>query len=190
MITVAKRRHSLEAPMSHVGFAVLPSEEIAIAGLFGPFDGVFSNFSGLNCVSDIADVARQLATIIRPGGSALLCLSTRLCLWEVIWFVLRGELRKSFRRWRGCTVATVGGVSVKVHYPTIGRLRKLLSPYFHLRTRIGVGIMVPPSYVESLAQKYPELLSRLQAVDSVICRWPAFRSVGDHVLLLLERTSL
>lgn len=189
MIAVANRRRSLEAPMSPVRFAVLPTEEIAVARLFGPFDGVFSNFSGLNCVSDIAAVAQQLATLVRPGGPALLCFSSRLCLWESLWFLIRGEAGRSVRRWKGCATATLGGESVKVQYPTVRRLRKLFSPYFHLRSWTGIGVTVPPSYSESLALRHLGFLNSLRAVDRMISGWPLFRSIGDHLLLSFERTA-
>ena len=189
MIAVANRRRSLEAPTSTVRFAVLPTEEIAVARLFGPFDGIFSNFSGLNCVSDIADVAQHLATLVRPGGSALLCLSSRLCVWESCWFLIRGEVGRAVRRWNGHTTATLGGVSVRVQYPTVKHLRKLFHPYFHLRSWTGIGVTVPPSYLESFALRHPKFLSNLRAIDRVISGWPIFRSMGDHVLLSFERTS-
>ena len=188
MIAVANRRRLLEAPRSPVRFEVLPTEQIIAAALFGPFDGIFSNFSGLNCVCDIAEVARQLATLVLPGSPALLCFSTRLCLWETPWFLMRGEAGKAVRRWRGRATATLGRLAIEVHYPTVRSLRKLFSPYFTLRSWRGVGIAVPPSYLELIVQHQPRLLRRLCAADQVICTWPVLRSVGDHVLLSFERT--
>jgi hypothetical protein len=188
MIAVANRRRLLEAPHSPVRFEVLATEQITAAALFGPFDGIFSNFSGLNCVCDIAEVAGQLAKLLLPGSPALLCFSTRLCLWETLWFLMYGEAGKAVRRWRGRATATLGRLAVEVHYPTVRSLRKLFSPYFTLRSWRGVGIAVPPSYLELFVQHQPRLLRRLCATDQVICTWPVLRSVGDHVLLSFERT--
>jgi ubiquinone/menaquinone biosynthesis C-methylase UbiE len=189
MITVAHRRRSLENPKSAVRFVVLSTEAISLAQLFGPFDGVFSNFSGLNCIADIANVAQDLAALIRPGGTALLCLSSRLCVWETCWFLIRGEAGKAVRRWNGHSTANVGGVSVKVRYHTVKHLRKAFWPYFDLRSWTGIGVAVPPTYLESLAQRHPAFLSQLRSVDRVIASWPVFRSIGDHVLLSFKRTS-
>jgi ubiquinone/menaquinone biosynthesis C-methylase UbiE len=189
MIAVANRRRSLEAPTSSVRFSVLPTEEIAVARLFGPFDGVFSNFSGLNCVSDIAAVAHHLATLVRPGGAALLCLSSRLCVWESCWFLIHGEAARAVRRWNGHTTATLGGMPVRIQYPTVRQLQNLFTPYFHLRSRTGIGVTVPPSYLESFVQRHPKFLSNLLAIDQVISGWPMFCSIGDHILLSFERTS-
>jgi len=189
MISVATRRRAVEAPRSPVRFEVLPIERIADARIFGPFDGIFSNFSGLNCVADIAEVSRQLSTLVMPGAPVLLCVSTRVCLWETLWFLARGKTSMAFRRWNGRATASLGRFAVEVQYPTVGALRKVFSPYLALRSCTGIGVAVPPSYLEHLARRHPNVLHRLRAVDSVISRWPVFRAVGDHVLLVLERTA-
>jgi SAM-dependent methyltransferase len=187
MITVATRRRALEAPRSPVRFEVLPTEYIADLHIFGPFDGVFSNFSGLNCVADLGAVARQLSILLKSGGRFLLCVSTRVCLWETAWFLTHGRVGRAFRRWKGRSAASFGELAVEVRYPTVGALQKIFSPSFALRSWRGVGVAVPPSYLEHLARRYPMALLKLRAIDSVISGWPVFRALGDHVLLLLER---
>lgn len=189
MVEVANRRRSIESPCLPARFEVLPIERVAGASIFGPFDGVFSNFSGLNCVADIGEVARQLAALVHPGSPALLCISGRLCLWETVWFLVYGEAGKSTRRWRGHATGTLGRLAVEVQYPTIKSLRKLFSPHFRLRSWTGIGITVPPSYLEPFARRHPRLLSNACAVDRVISAWPVLRCMGDHVLLLFERIS-
>jgi ubiquinone/menaquinone biosynthesis C-methylase UbiE len=189
MIAVAKRRCAAEGAPSSTRFEVLPTEQIIDARSVGPFDGVFSNFSGLNCVVDIASVARQLSALVKPGAPVLLCISTRICLWETLWFLAHGEFGKAFRRWKGHANAKLGEFMVEVQYPTIGNLRKLFSPFFCLRRWTGVGLAVPPSYLEHLARRYPSVLHRLRAIDETICAWPLFRGIGDHVLLRFERTA-
>ncbi len=189
MISVATRRRRVEAPGSRVRFEVLPTEYIGDALLFGPFDGIFSNFSGLNCVADIAAVGRQLATLVEPGGRFLLCVWNRVCLWEILWFLTRGKTGRIFRRWKERSTASPGRLAVEVQYPTVRKLRKLFSPFFILRSCWGIGITVPPSYLEPLVRRYPWILARLRAIDALVSGWPLFRGIGDHVLLCFERTS-
>lgn len=187
MIAVATHRRAVEAPLSPVRFEVLPTECIADSQIFGPFDGVFSNFSGLNCVADIGAVARQLSTLVKPGSRFLLCVSARVCLWEMVWFLTHGSAGRAVRRWKGRSAASLGRLAVEVQYPTVSVLQKIFSPFFALRSWRGVGVAVPPSYLEHLARRYPEVLHNLSAIDSVISGWPILRGLGDHVLLLLER---
>jgi len=151
------------------------------------FDGAFSNFSGLNCVVNLRQTAEDLAKLLPSGAPLLICLSTRFCVSEVVWFLLHGEFRKAFRRCSGHTTAKVGEYTVDVQYPTVRHLRKLFSPSFVLQSVKGIGIAVPPSYVESSIRRFPKLLNLLRAIDTLIASCPGFRVVGDHVLLHFER---
>jgi ubiquinone/menaquinone biosynthesis C-methylase UbiE len=189
MVAVAAARVESEHIAERVRVEHCATERIAGVRDGVPFDGVFSNFSGLNCVDDLTEVARQLAPMVKPGGKLLFCLSSRICLWEVVWFLGRGEFRRAVRRWKGHAKASLGGVPVSVRYPTAGTVARCFAPMFQLKSCTGVGIAVPPSYLESVARRHPKLLERLQAADQRICRWPMFRSVGDHMLLALERTN-
>jgi SAM-dependent methyltransferase len=187
MIDFAKRRQQQEEPLAAVQFEILPTEQLLKLRRAIPFDGVFSNFSGLNCVSDLAAVAEQLSQCVKDGAPLLLCLSTRICLWEIVYFLLRGDFRKAFRRCRGKTHARLGDISFSVQYPTISELKTLFAPAFSLRSYMGVGITVPPSYLETWAVKHPGCLRLLQRIDETIAGWPGFRIVGDHVLLHFEK---
>ena len=189
MIAVAARRMAKEPRGAQVQLEVRSSEQIGDLLTVGPFDGALSNFSGLNCVADLQDIARQLALLIRPGGRVLLCLSTRVCLWESFWYVAHRDLARAFRRWGGRARGSLGSIALEVRYPTVRQLRRYFAPSFVLRRRRGIGITVPPSYVEHLARRYPDRLKRLQRVDRAIGEWPLCRAVGDHTLLVLERTT-
>jgi ubiquinone/menaquinone biosynthesis C-methylase UbiE len=187
MIQIANQRLRIEAPDASVVFTVLPTERLREIRTTSVFDGAFSNFSGLNCVVDLKQTAEDLAKLLPSGAPLLICLSTRLCISEVVWFLLHGEFRKAFRRCSGHTTAKVGEYTVDVYYPTVRQLQKLFSPSFVLQSVKGIGIAVPPSYVESLIRRFPKLLNLLCSIDTFVARCPGFRVVGDHVLLHFER---
>jgi ubiquinone/menaquinone biosynthesis C-methylase UbiE len=188
MIDRASMRKECEAPNAAVHFQFLPTEHLAaLPSTY--FDAIFSNFSGLNCVSDLREVAEQLAQRTQPGAPALLCISTRVCLWETAWFLLHGEIRKAIRRWSGHSTAVLNGVDVTVHYPTVAEFSEAFAPHFKLRSCTGVGIFVPPSYIEPWMQRHPRLLALMARVDRMACHLPILRTLGDHVLLHFVRTS-
>jgi ubiquinone/menaquinone biosynthesis C-methylase UbiE len=190
MIQIASDRLRKEAPGAPVQFNLLPTEHIREFQSSTQFDGIFSNFSGLNCVADLKQTAQDLAALLSPGAPLLVCLSTRFCLWEMLWFVLHGNFRKAFRRCSGHATAKVGEFTVDVYYPTVRKLQTLFSPSFVLRSCAGVGVTVPPSYVEAWIRNHPNLLSMLRTIDKAISSLPGFRVVGDHVLLHFERVQL
>jgi ubiquinone/menaquinone biosynthesis C-methylase UbiE len=187
MIQIAASRLHAEAPDAPVQFLLLPTERVSHLKSPTMFDGAFSNFSGLNCVADLKQTAEDIATLLHVHASLVVCLSTRFCLWEVLWFLFHGKIRKAFRRFSGHATAKVGEYSVDVYYPTLRRLKELFSPSFVLRSCVGVGVAVPPSYVETWIRSHPKLLGSLNAIDRILSTLPGFRVLGDHMLLHFER---
>lgn len=190
MISVAARRLAADLSGADVHFKVLSNERIGELDEGGVFDGALSNFSGLNCVGDLPAVARQLASLIKPRGRILLCLSTRVCVWETLWYLAHGRVARSARRWKGSATALVGESVFRVQYPAMKDIQKQFEPFFRLRSCKGIGVTVPPSYVERVARRYPRALAGLVAIDRIVASWPIFRVIGDHMLLVLERSEV
>ena len=191
MIAVANRRKAQEAPEATVSFTVMETERLHELADTERFDGAFSNFSGLNCVRDLGGVARALSTLIRPGGHVLLCLSSKLCAWEAAWFLLNRNPRRAFRRLsRGGCVARLGKSSIHVWYPSIREVREVFHPWFSLKRTTGVGIFVPPSYLEKYARRVPRLFQCATSLDEIVREMPLLRSIGDHILLDFCRSAL
>jgi SAM-dependent methyltransferase len=186
MIEVANRRLQDENALLDITFEVQATEELGSIG--GPFDGVLSNFSGLNCIKDLRPTAVNLAALTVPGATAIFCLSTRFCAWESIYYGLMCHLRKATRRWSGTTLARLEGVQLPVYYPTVTQIQRTFSPFFRLTAMKGIGVLVPPSYVEGWAQRHRRVFRILEGFDRTVSQWPVFRIIGDHVLLVFERT--
>jgi ubiquinone/menaquinone biosynthesis C-methylase UbiE len=186
MIEVAQQKLQWAANGFNAEFKHLATEEI---GSLAPatFDGVFSNFSGLNCIGNLSEVASQLGSLTQEGAPLAVCLSTRVCAWELVHFGIHLDFRRAVRRLSGLAVVSFDSHQVPVHYPTVSQIRKIFSPWFRLKTIRGIGVFVPPSYMESWARTNPTLLKRLQTLDSLLAGSPVLRITGDHVLLFFER---
>lgn len=153
-----------------------------------PFEGCYSNFAALNCVADLASVARAMARLLSPSARALLVLFGPFCPGEMLVLSARGEWRSVFRRMGGGPApARVAGHEFEVFYPSPGRIARAFAPGFVKRSVRGVGIFVPPSSAEPLISSWPRVLACLEALDRVFER-PLAR-LGDHVLLEFARTS-
>jgi SAM-dependent methyltransferase len=187
MVAVGERRLLAESIGTAIEFRQLPTEQILHLGATFSFDGVFSNFSGLNCVADLHPTAAALSALVHPEGSLLLCVSTRYCLAEIVYFLSRGNPKKAFRRCKGCSAARVGGVEIAVHYLTVRQLRAAFSPEFRLVSYMGVGVAVPPSYCETWVRKHPTAFKLLRRLEPVLASIPILRATGDHVLLHFEK---
>jgi SAM-dependent methyltransferase len=189
MIELAQRRANSTQTGGLIDFRALATENIEVLEREGLFDGAFSNFSGLNCVDDLPTVAQNLARLLRPGARLVLCMIGRFVPWEVAWYMARGNPRRAFLRFKKVTVGRIGeDALVSVRYPSVRKLAGIFSPGFRLKRRQGIGITLPPSYLEYLAQKFPLALNRLASFDRRIGSLPLMRSMGDCVLLQFERT--
>lgn len=187
MIETARQRMRAEDPDAPIEFKLLATEYLWKLNAGERFDGAFSNFSGLNCVADLNQTAYQLAALVTRGAPVLICLSTRFCLAEMVWFSLHGQFRKAFRRCSGFATVKMGKFTVKVNYPTLRAVKTSFSSFFRMRSCTGIGVAVPPSYLEPLVSSYPRLLGWLRWIDKTISRLPFFRTLGDHMLIHFER---
>src|ERR1700737_4923167 len=188
MIELACQRLNATQLGELVDFRVLATEDIAGLGDEGPFDGAFSNFSGLNCVEDLSAVARNLAQLLRPGARVLLCMVGRFFVWEIAWYLAHGNPRKAMRRFKSGSVGRLSDdATVRVYYRSVGAVERIFAPEFQLRHRIGVGVTLPPSYAEDCARRFPRILERLARADRWLGRIPVVRSMADCALLQFER---
>jgi ubiquinone/menaquinone biosynthesis C-methylase UbiE len=188
MIDAARRRLSAAGLDGRVDFRVLDTEKIETLVVDAPFDGAFSNFSGLNCVQDISRVAENLALRLKPGARVLLCMVGRFSPWEMAWHLVHGKpvvALHSFRRKATAELSLRGAVSVR--YPSVRDVRRMFAPKFRLRGWKGIGVAVPPSCLGSIGKMAPRLVGGLAKIDRYLSSAPIFRSLGDCVLLEFER---
>lgn len=153
------------------------------------FDGAYSVFAPLNCVADLAPFAGGIARLLRPGSPLMLVTFGTCCPGEMIVETLRRRPRNALRRSsRGDVPARLNGREFNVRYHRKNDLERMLSPWFRLRSRRGIGIFVPPSAAEPWISSHPRLLSALERLDRLAMRPLAF--FGDHVLYRFERTAV
>ena len=145
----------------------------------GTFDGALSNFGALNCVTQYESTARALGQLIRTGGRLAICLCGPVCAWEIGHFLVRAQVAKAFRRF-----SSEDYKGIAVTYPPVARLTHAFRRDFALIDWYGIGLSVPPSYVQGL---HEDTIARLAAVDRRIAHWPVLRGLADHRLLIFKR---
>lgn len=189
MIVAATLRIQENGLQNLVRPVLLRAEDIAALHARELFDGAFSNFGVLNCVEDVRRMSVDLARLLKPGASALLCWMGSSCAWEIVWYLVHGNGRKALRRLGrdGVTARVADGVFVRVHYPTVSELAHTFAPNFRLKSIKGIGVAVPPSYLEPWAQRHPRLLQLCERADLFAGRCPGIRVLADHVLVRLQR---
>ena len=73
--------------------------------------------------------------------------------------------------------------AMTVYYPTVSEIRAAFAPDFELQRWTGIGLCVPPSYVNLPAT----MVGVLAACDRLQARLPLLRALADHRLFLLVR---
>lgn len=143
------------------------------------YDGIYSNFGGLNCVADLHQTAKQLHRLCRSDGRVIFCVMGPVVPMEWGWYLSRGQFAKAFRRlhptgsnWRELTI----------HYPAIGSLRRSFSPFFKLQRKAALGALLPPPYMESLASKYPKAINSLNQWEQRLEQIFPLPWLADHYL--------
>jgi ubiquinone/menaquinone biosynthesis C-methylase UbiE len=187
MVAKAEQRLRHSSPQTSAVFCELPTERIGELHPETQFDGAFSNFSGLNCIADLSVVASSLESLIKQNGRLILCFSTRFCLIEILYFLFFGQWRKALRRCKGYAEVTLDDVEFTVYYPTIRQIRRHFAPGFRLYFCTGIGVSVPPSYLEAWARRHLSIFRLLRRLEGLLATFPVLRSTGDHVLLCFEK---
>jgi ubiquinone/menaquinone biosynthesis C-methylase UbiE len=187
MIDLARMRANASGFARATDFRVLPTESIGQLEAAGPFDGAFSNFAGLNCVEDLSSTARTLYRLLKPGARVLICMLGKFVPWEILWFLAKGNPRRAVQRLGSGTIRDVEGGVLKVRYYRFNEIVRMFAPGFQLRGWRGLGITVPPSYVESLARRVPGITRSLAALDDRLGGVPIIRRMADSVLMEFQR---
>jgi ubiquinone/menaquinone biosynthesis C-methylase UbiE len=154
----------------------------------GPFDCIFSNFAGLNCTDKMDQVLREFSTLLKPGGIATLVILPKFCLWETL-LLFKGKFNTASRRFfaRKGRRAQVEGVDFRCWYYSPRYIAKQLRDEFDVIAVEGLCTLVPPSYIENFADKYPRLFSYLcKWEDRLKRKWP-WKHIGDYYIISLRR---
>ncbi|WPV02484.1 class I SAM-dependent methyltransferase [Mucilaginibacter sp. cycad4] len=157
----------------------------------GPYDLIFSNFAGLNCTGELDKVLNSFAGLLNPGGMVTLVVLPKFCLWETL-LVFKGKFKTAFRRFfssRGRR-AHVEGVYFDCFYYNPSYIKKRLNPGFEVLSVEGLCTIVPPSYIEGFAEKYPRTYKVLTGwEDKLKSTWP-FKYIGDYYIISLRKRYL
>ena len=147
------------------------------------FDAIVSNFGALNCAPSLAPLGVVGCRHLRAGGAMAIGLLGRTCLWETLYFAAHGDRAKAARRRLPKADVPVAGIAVPTFYYRTSDIGASLGEGFVRDAVVGVGVMVPPPYLEPRWRQIPRALRRAAAaVDRIAGSWPLVNQLGDHTL--------
>lgn len=151
-----------------------------------PFDAVFSDLGGLNCVPDLTPVIQQLPGVLKPGGVVTWVLMPHVCLWEMA-EVFRGNFSLAFRRFaRGRVRANLEGLNFDVYYFSPRQVIRWFGNDFELLTLEGLSVLTPTAESKNFAKWHPRLYRMLSGLDDKLSpHWP-WSGWGDFYILTMR----
>lgn len=153
------------------------------------FDFIFSNFGGFNCLSkhEIERFFKTATKLLNPEGKIVLVIMPKHCLWEQLYFNMKGQFKKAKRRKTNKSViANVDGVPIKTWYYNPEDIVSLTEAYFITNKIKPIGLTIPPSYLENSFLAKKSFVSIFKSIDTVITDlfWAKY---ADHFLIELTK---
>ncbi len=153
------------------------------------FDLIFSNFGGINCISPEAlqKLLKKIPAILEPGGRFVAVIMPRHCLWETLYFLLKFQIKKAFRRWTKSEVPVdLNGMTLKTWYYQPREIKRWAKAGFTLVNKMPVGFSVPPSYLEKFFSRRKRWLFWHYALEKKISRFSFLSGFADHFIIDLK----
>lgn len=152
----------------------------------GPFDMTFSNFGGLNCVSDPALVVESVRPLMNQKARVIWAMMPPFCLWETAELV-RGKFHLATRRFSGKSTVHKEGLQYPVYYYRPNQIAKAWGSEFKLEHVEALSVFTPPATSKDFSVRYPNFYATLRKLDDAFAAsWP-FKYWGDFTLVSLVR---
>jgi ubiquinone/menaquinone biosynthesis C-methylase UbiE len=152
----------------------------------GPFDAVFSDLGGLNCLPDLAPVIGKLPYVLRPGGLVTWVIMPPICLWE-LGMLFNGQVRFALRRLgRRGTRAHLEGLYFQVYYMTPKQVVAAFGDQYQLLVIEGLSIITPTAESKNLVKRYPNVYRALSWLDDRLSIRPPWWGWGDFFIVSLR----
>jgi len=153
------------------------------------FDLVFSNFGGMNCISsnEMKKFRTEIKEFLKPAGRFTMVIMPKFCLWETIYFLMKFNFSKAFRRFSdNGTIVKLNGNEMRAFYFSPGKIKKLFGHNFEVVAVKTIGFFIPPSYLENLFSSKAKLFSVLEKLESAVTKFSFLAGFSDHYLIELQ----
>lgn len=147
-----------------------------------PYDLIFSNFGGLNCIPDLQAVTQSLPRLLKPGGHVVWVIMPPICPWDMV-HALRGKFNIALRRFNAHgTLANVENAKIMTWYHSPKKVTASFGADFQLARRRSVSLFCPPSYMDRFPHRFAVLTNILMKLDETLGRRYPFSCWGDFVV--------
>jgi SAM-dependent methyltransferase len=154
---------------------------------FPRVDGAYSTYGAVNTEPRLPDFFAGLHSLIADGGSLVLGVWNRFCLYEMLGYMLKANPSMAAARLRNPVPVGRSRFCVTTNAFSAGTLAPAMHGLFALKEVHGVGIFLPPSNLTKYLP--PAALTRfLQWADVTVESAFPWNRLGDHFLAVYTKT--
>ena len=187
MIAILRRKVAAEGLDERISPRVLANEALADLDECA-FDGILSNFGGLNYVRDLETLSKELHRLTKPSAPFIGCVASRLCVLEILASAARGRFSEAFRRMVPERTRTFpGGTEVPVFFRHPETFLKAFGGHFETLELSGLGIFLPPPHYHGFYSRHPRTFALLERAEDRLRALFPFNRLGDHFVMEMRR---
>lgn len=186
MAKIAQNRTIIEGLEDKIDVQTLSFSEISAIDKSG-FDGVISNFGGLNCINDFEKLSFDLSVKIKPGGKFIAVVMNKFCPWEIFYYMLKLDFKNAFRRFsKNGTEAELNGSKVKTFYFFPKEFGNKFSKHFIIEKIYALAYYTPPPYMFGMYKRLKPLVKLFMKLDELVKGIYPLSRMGDHFIIVMK----
>jgi len=155
------------------------------------FNGVISNFGGLNCSPEFSKLSHDLHKKLRPGGKFIAVIINKFCPWEIFYYLLKFDKKTSLRRFaKGGLDANLNGETIRTFYFTPKEFAMYFKNEFVIEKIYSHGLYTPPPYLSGVYNKLKPVVKVLMKIDEIIKGVYPLNRFGDHFIIIMRKKQI
>lgn len=184
MVNIARSKNK----NSKAKFEIMDIKDLETKTFNTEIDCIFSNFGGINCLNplELQCFFENISKKLSKSGKVILVIMPRNCIWERLFFTLKGEKNKALRRLRKeASIAVLNGIKIPTWYYSPKEIKKMSKLYFDCKEIKPIGLFIPPSYLEKTILTRAGIFPILMGLERLL-NWNVFANNADHFYIELE----
>ena len=152
------------------------------------FDGVISNFGGLNCINDFKKLSADIFDKLKPGKPFIAVIMNKFCPWEIFYYTLRLDFKNAFRRFKKEGImANLNDSEVKTFYFSPKEFTHYFTVHFDVLKFYSLALYAPPPYLAVIYRYMKPVVKLFMYVDKILMGIYPFNRFGDHFIVILKK---
>lgn len=187
MIKIAQNKIKKENLGKSIESRALSFDEINLVEK-NNFDGVVSNFGGLNCINNFEKLGKDLSEKMITGGKFAAVVMNKFCPWEVFYYIIRFDFKNAFRRFsKEGIYADLNGEKVKTFYFYPIEFGRNFGRHFEIEKIYTLGLFTPSPYLFGIYRRFKPIIRIFMSIDKAIKNIFPFNRIGDHFIIVMKK---